>query len=120
MDSAVAPNYAASAIIGCSKLHGNVVIFDCHAAWYRTRHNAIERGRKMAILHRRNSLFYKTARGAQIGDIFMSLIHTCELNQINPFEYLMALQRHAAAVAKSVAQWLPWSYLKTLQELDSG
>jgi transposase len=82
--------------------------------------NAIERGLKMAILYRRNSLFYKTARGAQIGDIFMSLIHTCELNRVNPFEYLMALQRHADSVAKAVTQWLPWTYLQTLQALDTG
>jgi transposase len=82
--------------------------------------NATERALKTAILHRRNSLFYKTLRGAKIGDIFMSLIHTCELNQINPFEYLMALQRHADSVAKAVARWLPWTYLDTLEELDTG
>jgi hypothetical protein len=29
----------------------------------------------------------------------MSLIHTCELNKVNPFEYLTALQKHAGAVA---------------------
>jgi transposase len=54
--------------------------------------NIAERALKMAILHRKNSLSYKTAHGARIGDIFMSLIHTCELNRVNPFEYLMALQ----------------------------
>jgi hypothetical protein len=26
--------------------------------------------------------------GAQVGDLFMSLIHTCELNGVNPFDYL--------------------------------
>ena len=30
--------------------------------------------------NRKNSLFYKTRKGAQMGDLFMSLIHTCELN----------------------------------------
>ena len=30
---------------------------------------------KMDILHRKNSLFYKTRKGAQMGDLFMSLIH---------------------------------------------
>jgi len=34
----------------------------------------------MAILHRKNSLSYKTERGAQVGDLFMSLIHTRRLN----------------------------------------
>jgi hypothetical protein len=30
-----------------------------------------------------------------MGDLFMSLIHTCELNGVNPFDYLTELQRHA-------------------------
>jgi hypothetical protein len=29
----------------------------------------------MAILHRKNSLSYKTLNGARTGDLFMSLIH---------------------------------------------
>ena len=31
--------------------------------------------------------------GAHVGDIFMSLIHSPELNKVNPFEYLVTLQR---------------------------
>ena len=48
---------------------------------------------KKAILHRKNSLFYKNRNGAQMGELFMSLIHTCELNHVNPFDYLNELQR---------------------------
>ncbi len=50
---------------------------------------------KKAILNRRNALFYKTLNGAGVGDLFMSLIHTCELNGANPFDYLTELLRHA-------------------------
>ena len=57
--------------------------------------NIVERALKKAILHRKNSLFYKTLNGARVGDLFMSLIHTCELNGANPFDYLTELQRHA-------------------------
>ena len=32
--------------------------------------------------------------GARVGDLFMSLIHTCELNKANPFDYLTELLRH--------------------------
>ena len=39
--------------------------------------NLVERALKKAILHRKNSLFYKTENGAEVGDLFMSLIHTC-------------------------------------------
>ena len=55
----------------------------------------MERALKKAILNRKNALFYKTLNGAGVGDLFMSLIHTCELNGANPFDYLTELLRHA-------------------------
>jgi len=73
--------------------------------------NVCERALKMAILHRKNSLSYKTLNGARTGDLFMSLIHTCRLNRINPFAYLLALATHAKEVASHPAAWLPWNYL---------
>jgi transposase len=63
--------------------------------------NLVERALKRAILHRKNGLFYKTLNGAGVGDFFMCLIHTCQLNGANPFEYLTELQRHSASVAAS-------------------
>jgi len=63
--------------------------------------NIAERGLKKAILHRKNSLFYKTQNGAQVGDLFMSLIHTCELCDANPLDYLTALQKHSAELARN-------------------
>jgi transposase len=76
--------------------------------------NICERGLKKVILHRKNSLFYKTEFGALIGDMFMSLIHTCNLGGINPFEYLKALQKHAPAVAAAPGNWMPWNYRDNL------
>ena len=72
--------------------------------------NIVERALKKAILHRKNALFYKTTNGARVGDLFMSLIHTCELNEVNPFEYLTELLRHRAEVTVYPAQWMPWNY----------
>jgi hypothetical protein len=40
---------------------------------------------KKAILYRENALFYKTVNGAWMGGLFMSPIHTCELNGSNLF-----------------------------------
>ena len=31
------------------------------------------------MVHRKNALFYRTMNGAEVGDLFMSLIHTCQL-----------------------------------------
>lgn len=72
--------------------------------------NVVERALKKVILHRKNALFYKTMNGARVGDLFMSLIHTCELNRVNPFDYLTELLRHSAEVAVRPAEWMPWNY----------
>ncbi len=82
--------------------------------------NLVERALKKAILHRKNSLFYKTRNGAGMGDLFMSLIHTCELNGVNAFDYLTELQRHAGEVKRNPAEWMPWNYRQALARLDSG
>jgi len=55
--------------------------------------NICERALKKSIIHRKNSLFYKTQNGADVGDMFMSLIQTCNMAQENPFDYLVALQK---------------------------
>ena len=77
--------------------------------------NIAERGLKKAILHRKNSLFYKTRNGARMGDLFMSLIHTCELCGANPFDYLTELQQHAAELKSKPSDWMPWNYRETIQ-----
>jgi transposase len=82
--------------------------------------NVCERVLKKAILHRKNAYFYRTLEGARVGDIFMSLIHTAELNHIAPFDYLVALQRNAAAVAANPADWMPWNYQATLARSTAG
>lgn len=76
--------------------------------------NLCERALKRAILHRKNSLFYKTPKGAEVGDIYMSLIHTCQLCRVNPFAYLQALHGHAREVLAEAALWLPWNYREQL------
>lgn len=76
--------------------------------------NLVERALKPAVLHRKNCYFFKTLHGAHVGDVFMSLIHTCQLAGENPFEYLTALLRNGAKVAKAPEQWLPWNYRATL------
>jgi len=78
--------------------------------------NIVERALKQAIRHRKNSLFYKTRKGAAMGDLFMSLIHTCELNQVNPFQYLTELLRHAEELKLNPAAWMPWNYGQNLTQ----
>ena len=72
------------------------------------------------MLHRKNALFYKTLHGAEVGDVFMSLIHTCQLCGANSFEFLTELQRHARELAAHLAEWIPWNYRETLAQAPSG
>ncbi len=74
----------------------------------------VERALKKAILHRKNALYSKTENGAQVGDLFMSLIHTCELNGVPSLGYLIALQKYARHVAEQPAAWMPWTYRDTM------
>jgi len=77
--------------------------------------NICERALKRAVLHRKNALFYRTLHGAEAGDLFMSLIHTCELAGANPFDYLTQLQRHASELAAHPSAWMPWNFLEQTQ-----
>ena len=72
--------------------------------------NICERALKKSIIHRKNSLFYKTQNGADVGDMFMSLIQTCNMAHENPFDYLVALQKNASVVAGNPEKWLPWNF----------
>jgi transposase len=76
--------------------------------------NLCEQVLKKAIIHRKGSLFFKTVRGAEVGDIYMSLIQTCKLCDVNPFDYLNALQQRAQEVIKAPASWLPWNFREPL------
>ena len=82
--------------------------------------NICERVLKTAIRHRKNSLFYKTQNGAHVGDLFMSLIHTCRLCRVNPFDYLTKLRRFADQLGKDPCRWMPWNYQATLATMPDG
>jgi transposase len=79
--------------------------------------NIVERALKKAILNRKNALFYRTLNGAAVGDLFLSLIHTCELNGANPFNYLAEVQRHTEVWKRNPSAWMPWNYRETLARL---
>jgi hypothetical protein len=82
--------------------------------------NIAERALKKAILHRKNSLFFRTERGAHVGDVCMGLIHTAELCGANAFDYLVALLRHAPEVHAAPSNWMPWNYVDARARLDAA
>lgn len=72
--------------------------------------NEVERVLKTAILHRKNSLFYRSQLGADVGDLFMSLVHTCRSHDANPFDYMMAVVANAPSAKADPSRWMPWNY----------
>lgn len=84
--------------------------------------NVVERALKRAIIHRKNSLFYRSENGARVGDTFITLIYSAEINGADPFDYLVALLRHADQAAESPGDWMPWNYRSTVERLtaDTG
>lgn len=113
----VEPNSGLGRAISYLLKHWEKLTLFLRAAGAPIDNNIVERALKKAILHRKNSLFYKTRKGAQMGDLFMSLIHTCELNGANPFDYLTELQRHAGELKQKPSEWMPWNYRDTLARL---
>lgn len=121
----VEPNSALGGAIRYMLRHWEKLTLFLRQAGAPLDNNLCERALKKAILHRKNALFYKTPNGARVGDLLMSLIYTCELNQSNPFDYLTELQRHSEQLAQCPLLWMPWNYRDQLEsqvgkELGNG
>jgi transposase len=113
-DRLVEPNSALGEAISYMLKHWEKLTLFLRKPGAPLDNNITERALKRAILHRKNALFYMSENGAHVGDLFMSLIHTCELCGANPFDYLTTLQRHAADLASDPAKWMPWNYREAL------
>jgi transposase len=110
----IEPNSSLGGAIGYTLKHWEELTLFLRQAGAPLDNNVCERALKKAILHRKNALFYKTQKGARVGDLFMSLIYTCQLNEANPFDYLTELQQHAEVLAACPERWMPWSYRDAL------
>jgi transposase len=82
--------------------------------------NLSERMLKCIIRHRRNSLFFKTQIGANVADIFTSILFTAKANNINSTHYLRDLFLYQALWKKNPHQWLPWNYLATIEKIKNS
>ncbi|MDP2651691.1 MAG: IS66 family transposase [bacterium] len=116
----VEPNSGLGQAISYMKKHWGKLTMFLQVPGAPLDNNICERALKKVILHRKNSLFYKTPNGAHVGDLFMSLIHTCQLSGVDPFGYLTELQKHAAQLSQTPQQWMPWNYRDTLQRESSA
>ena len=106
----VEPNSSLGEAIAYMRKHWKALTLFLRQPGAPLDNNVCERALKKAILHRKNAYFYKTENGARVGDLFMSLIHTCELNGVNPFDYLTELQKHTSELSAHPTDWMPWNY----------
>ena len=114
------PNSGLGEAIGYMQKHWSRLTLFLREPGAPLDNNLCERALKKAILHRKNALFYKTLNGAHVGDVFMSLIHTAELNDEEPFPYLAALLRHRDELGRAPVDWMPWNYRQTLERLSGS
>lgn len=49
----------------------------------------------------------------------MSVMETCVLNNVNPYNFLIAIQEYSQDVHQNPILWLPWVYETRLKELRS-
>jgi transposase len=116
----VEPNSALGGAIRYMLRHWEKLTLFLREAGAPLDNNLCERALKKAILHRKNALFYRSEKGARVGDLYMSLIHTCELCRENPSDYLTQLMRHSDQVAAHPEAWMPWNYKATLAALSAA
>lgn len=114
----VEPNSALGGAISYLLKHWEKLTLFLRVAGAPLDNNVCERALKKAILHRKNALFYKTCHGAHVGDVFMSLIYTCQLCEANAFDYLTELDRHAGCAGVAPQNWMPWNYRQTLEGIE--
>ncbi len=93
--------------------YGGLTAF-CHIEGAQLDNNLMEATLKITLRGRKNALFFKTLAGATIADLLTSVITTCHHNGINPFDYLVQVQRHEHAMKANPSQWLPWNYRQNL------
>jgi len=82
----------------------------CRVEGAKLDNNLMEAQLKVIALGRKNAYFYKTLAGASISDIITSVVATCVRAQINPFDYLNAIQRNQEHVKANPQVWLPWNF----------
>ncbi|HQS85111.1 MAG TPA: transposase, partial [Alphaproteobacteria bacterium] len=114
-DKLVEPNSSLGKAIQYMQNHWDGLTNFLRIAGAPLDNNEVEGLLKVIIRGRKNSLFYKTEYGAFIGSMLTSIIQTCIMNGINPFEYLVVLQKNSNFLSKTPEAWLPWNYKETLK-----
>lgn len=113
----VEPNSSLGKAIAYFNNHWDGLTLFLRVAGVPLHNNDTEQLLKRAVLNRKNAYFYRNETGAKIGDILMSMIETCVLNEKNPQDYLIAIQKYQKDVRRNPTLWVPWNFETRLKEL---
>jgi Transposase IS66 family. len=72
--------------------------------------NQAERALKPVVMIRKNSYFYKTGHGANVGAIILSMISSCRLNGTNVWNWMVSVLKRTSEVRRNPSAFLPWVY----------
>jgi transposase len=76
--------------------------------------NGVERALRPVTLYRKNSLFAGNEHGADRAALYFSLLETCKLNDIDPYEYLCDIyDRIYDCPAHQLEELLPHKWTKS-------
>ncbi len=81
--------------------------------------NQAERALKPVVMIRKNSYFYKTGHGANVGAIILSMISSCRLNGTNVWNWMVSVLKRESEVRRNPAAFLPWVYKGEAAEDES-
>ena len=81
--------------------------------------NQTEQALKLIIRSRKNSMFYKSEKGAEVANILTSVVATCAQNNVNAFEYLVWIQQNRVALKANPELYLPWHFKSSSQQSET-
>jgi transposase len=81
--------------------------------------NQAERALKPVVMIRKNSYFYKTGHGANVGAIILSMITSCRLNGTNVWNWMVSVLKRESEVRRNPAAFLPWVYKGEAAEAEA-
>ena len=80
---------------------------------FKPDNNAVENAIRPLVIGRKNHLFVGSRRGGKAAAVFYSVIGTCKLNDVNPYEYLKdVLSRINSHPASKIGELLPAAWKK--------
>jgi hypothetical protein len=99
--------------------HWNLMYYYLEDGKLLPDNNGAERAIRPVTLYRKNSLFAGNEHGAQRAALFFSLLETCKLNNIDPYEYLCDVyDRIHDCPAHQLVELLPNNWKKAVVDIS--